>query len=378
MNEMERENLRKVILNYLKEIGFDINPHLRPRNPSKNFLRRIHDKRRIEQIIKNKNFLKEHTETVKKYYKPKEINLEDIKLKMVFIGNKNSEDYVIYKWWSIMWWSLPYERSVGRSIKYILFDEIHDLPFGIVGLQSPFLSCEARDKYLGISKEMRDYWVNQSLSAQRVGALPPYNQLFGGKIVAMSLSSRELWEYYKQKYNGKVTMKKKRQIPANLLFVTTLSAYGRSKMYEDLYFCGKKLSEFIGYSKGAGTFHFTDEIYEVLLGVLGKKICRDSFKTSPSRKLKLTSKALKLIGLTDFEYHNVKRAVYLFPHAENLREVISLGKKPKWTNFRFEDLYKSWKVNLENQRILPIDWNKIKLLVAKNLPEGLKKEFFSA
>jgi len=54
-----------------------------------------------------------------------------------------------------------------------LWDKTHDAPFGLISLQSPLLKMAVRDNYLGIPGDELDRWVNKSLHAQRVGALPP-------------------------------------------------------------------------------------------------------------------------------------------------------------------------------------------------------------
>ncbi|ADT84403.1 Druantia anti-phage system protein DruA [Thermococcus barophilus] len=361
MNEQNLDEIREKLISYFHELGFLVNPHLKPKDYSKDFLRLLHSKRRIEQLYKHKDFLEQYYPLIREYYKDMEINLEDIKLEVKFV-ERGTEEYILFKWWNLVWWSLPYEKSVGRRIYYMLFDKYHNLPFGLVVLQSPILYCKARDEYLGITKETRDYWINQSLYGQRIGALPPYNKIFGGKMVSMSLASVEIRKRYREKYKNKVTAKKKRILPARLLFIYTLSAYGRSKLYEDLYYDTLPLSIFVGYSSGAGTFHITDGIYKELLKILGENVNTSTF-VSPSRKLKLVSRAFRILGLYGFEYHNIKRGVYLFPHVNNLREVINNNERPKWRNIKFENLFEHWLQNYVPDKLkrkkIKVSWGKL-------------------
>lgn len=81
-----------------------------------------------------------------------------------------------------MWWSIPYQHPYGRQMRFLVWDTYHDLPFGLINLQSPILKMSVRDKSLGIPDKEVDLWVNKSMNAQRVGALPPYNELIGGKL----------------------------------------------------------------------------------------------------------------------------------------------------------------------------------------------------
>ncbi len=359
MNEKDIEELRTKILNYFKEVGFEIGSGLKPKKTTKNFLRKLHEQRRIEQLKKNRRFICENIHLLKRYYEKKEvIYVDEIELELRFIETR-SEEYTLFKLWNLIWWSLPYERSVGRQMRYMLFDVSHGLPFGIVTLQSPILRCEARDKFLGIDAEHRDYWINQSLYAQRVGALPPYNIIGGGRMVAMSLSSQELRYAYREKYEGKLTAKKKRIIPARLLFVTTFSAYGRSKIYENLR-CRYPLSIFVGWTKGAGTFHIPDSLYDMLLSVTGE-YDKSAFVSS-SRKLKLITRALQILGLENAVYHHINRAIYIFPHAQNIKEVITKNEKPKWLDLNFRSLFRCWKESINVDRI-EVSWDRIRSIL---------------
>ncbi|WP_297090644.1 Druantia anti-phage system protein DruA [Thermococcus sp.] len=351
MNTEDIEVVRQRLLQYFQDIGFSVNPHLKPSKSSKEFLRALHSKRRLEQLQANRKFLEHNFPLIREYYKEVEISIEDIKLELRFVdASKQDDNYILFKWWNLVWWSLPYERSIGRKISYLVFDKYHNLPFGLVVLQSPVMYCRARDEYLGITKEKRDYWINQSLYGQRVGALPPYNRIFGGKLVSMSLVSAEIREEYHRKYHGRKTLKQKRVLPSNLLFTYTLSAYGRSKIYEDLYFKGEPLSVFAGYSRGAGTFHISDSMYQELLRLLGENVKKSVF-VSPSRKMKLLAKAFRIIGLPGFEYHNIKRGVYIFPHVYNLREIISSNEAPRWKSIKFKELYQEWMENYLSPKI---------------------------
>jgi uncharacterized protein DUF4338 len=52
--------------------------------------------------------------------------------------------------WNFIWWSVPYQRPYGRQMRFLLWDTTHDLPFGLMNLQSPVLRMSVRDKSLGI------------------------------------------------------------------------------------------------------------------------------------------------------------------------------------------------------------------------------------
>jgi Domain of unknown function (DUF4338) len=97
-------------------------------------------------------------------------------------------------WWNFIWWSILYQYPYERQMRFLVWDTYHDLPFGLINLQSPILKMSVRDKSLGIPNDEVDIWVNKSMSAQLVGALAPYNELVGGKMVALAITSNEIRE----------------------------------------------------------------------------------------------------------------------------------------------------------------------------------------
>ena len=251
----------------------------------------------------------------------------------------------LFRWWNLTWWSLPYERSYGRQMRFVVWDEYHNAPIGLIGLQSPILSWNVRDHHLGITPEKRDFWVNQSMNAQRLGALPPYNKFLGGKLVASLLASDVVRQSFHNKYKDYETLLKKRVIPANLLFITTTGAYGKSSVYNRLRFDNDKICEFIGYTNGSGSFHIPNTLYEGFVSHLrdnGAKVGR-SFGNGPSVKMKIIDEGMRLLGFRDGSDHGVKRSVYLFPFAKNVKEVIQNGEEPIWYGRSVDDLTRYWK-----------------------------------
>ena len=230
-------------------------------------------------------------------------------------------------------------------MRFIVWDKYHNAPIGLIGLQSPILNWGPRDKYLGITPEKRDYWVNQSLSAQRIGALPPYNDILGGKLVTLLMTSNVVRERFREKYSGKKTVMQGRTLPADLLFVTTTGAYGKSSVYSRIRFNDTSVSKFVGYTQGFGTFHVPNALYEDLLTYLEKRgvDTKRGYGTGPSRKLRLIDEALNMLGFANGVTHGIKRALYLFPLATNLSDVIQKGKKPEWQDRTVEDLTACWK-----------------------------------
>jgi len=339
------ETLRKKIIKVLKEQGFKVNPHVRPKGYSKTTYRKIQQKARYEQLSLHKNFLIDSFEKVKKYFRDgSEIIPEKISLELREVQSGSFEE-ILFKWWNLIWWSIPYQRSYGRQMRFLLWDTTHDAPFGLICLQSPVLKMSVRDNYLGIPKEELDIWVNKSMNAQRVGALPPYNELLGGKMVALALTCNEIRELYGEKYKSRISIIKKRKLEPELLFITTTSAFGKSSLYNRLRYNGEVVAQSLGYTQGSGTFHIPENLYEEILNFLEDKGIDTArgYGHGPSRKLKLISLGLKYLGLSKYEYHGIKRELYLFPLVKNLKRVIQENEKPIWIDRPFDKLVDYWK-----------------------------------
>jgi hypothetical protein len=342
---MRKEFLRKKIVKALEEQGFKINPHLKPAGSSKRTYKRVQQKARLEQILKHKEFLHDTIDKVKNYCRDgKDIIPENISLELRDVQSESFEE-IIFRWWNFIWWSIPYQRSYGRQMRFLLWDTTHNAPFGLICLQSPVLKISVRDSFLEIPKDELDIWVNRSMSAQRVGALPPYNELLGGKMVALALTSNEIREAYREKYKDYISIIKGRKFKPDLLFITTTSAFGKSSLYNRLKYNDETVAVCLGYTKGSGTFHIPEEIYMDLLDFLKDKgvDVNRGYGHGPSRKLKLISLSLKYLGLSKFEYHGIKREFYLFPLVKNLRDIIQKKRKPISVDRPFNRLADYWK-----------------------------------
>ena len=183
------------------------------------------------------------------------------------------------------------------------------------------------------------------MNAQRVGALPPYNMLIGGKMAALAMVSNEVRKAYRKKYNGRITLLNKRILKPDILFITTTSAFGKSSMYDRLTYGDKKVAIRIGHTKGMGTFQFSDCITRGLYGVLQRRNINTSttYGNGPSKKIKLLRDALNYLDLRGFYNHGIKREVYLFRLAKNLERVIHNGVRPRWYDRTFLELEEYWK-----------------------------------
>ena len=301
---------------------------------------------RFVKAKKALNFLQTNRDLALNYIVDgKDIEIEKIQPQLIEVES-GSRWEILFRWWCLTWWSIPYERSFGRQMRFVIFDKYHKSIIGLIGLHSPILAWGPRDQYLSIKTgPEREWWVNQSLNAQRVGALPPYNDLLAGKLIASFLVSREIRNSFSKKYRGQKTLMQKRILPSQLLFITTTGAFGKSPIYERLSYQKQKLSFFLGYTKGSGSFHIPDNIYSDMLDYLSyQKIdTARGYGTGPSRKMKLIRAVMDNLGYTEGTNHGIKRGLYLFTALKNLHNVINCGENPEYTDLSINDLSDFWK-----------------------------------
>lgn len=369
--------LKNNIIDSLECQGFSVNGKVQPLKFNKNAYRKIHTQSKIEQLKLQKTFFEKSHDIVKQYFvKGIDINPAEIKLELRLVET-GSEDEIVYRWWNLLWWSVPYQKAYGRQMRFLLWDTTHNAPFGIIGLQSPVLKMSVRDSYLKIPNGDLDLWINKSMQAQRLGALPPYNQLLGGKMVGLALTSNELRKAYKEKYQNVTTLMKKRKIEPDLLFITTTSAFGRSSIYNRLKFNNEPVAISLGYTQGSGTFHIPQDLYIEIQEYLKKRDVniKTTFGNGPSRKIKLLDKAFGMLNLGNYTYHNIQREFFLFPLAKNINNVIQKNVRPNYYSRKLYNLTDYWIERWCSPRSKRItDWQKFN---GKKLSYYLKSKFMS-
>lgn len=317
------------------------------RSRQRKSLRRAHFLAKKERISGQRDFILGNRATVREWMiNGADLSVKDISPKLIMV-HPSTENEVIYKWWNHVWWSLPYEKAYGRQMRYIVWDEYHDAAIGLIGLQSPILSWGPRDSYLNIPRDDKDCLINQSMSIQRLGALPPYNEILGGKLVAMLAAGDKIRRDFRKKYKDRATVMRERVIPANLLFATTTGAFGKSSIYNRLKDAdGAALAKYIGDSGGTGSFHIPNAVYSKILAFLaeeGVDVGR-GYGHGPSRKMRLISAGMDRLGYKDGNRHGIKRAIYLFSYVKNLEKLISEEHtRPLWIKRQESGLTDFWK-----------------------------------
>ena len=180
------------------------------------------------------------------------------------------------------------------------------------------------------------------------GAVPPYGEILGGKLVAMLMLSREVAEHFERRYSGRTSLISSalagRPIsrPARLSAVTTSSLYpvgssqyNRINVKTDR---GSVKYERIGKTESYGTVHFSSDTVEALgelarLASSKRQLVNNIFGEGASPKFRLIRDGLDAVGLDAgiFLRHHSPRLLYVACSCSNIDEImLGLEQEPDY------------------------------------------------
>ncbi len=171
------------------------------------------------------------------------------------------------------------------------------------------------------------------------GAIPPYGELLGGKLVAMLMASPQVVCDYRELYGGQPGQIASRLAgepvirPADLVFLTTTSLYHvGSSQYERIRIPGPRgrqiTFDFIGHTEGYGLLLLSSEttgcLGEIAVQTHGMRRVNNIFGEGVSPRLRTTREGLALIGIPQelVLRHNCPRLIYGIRLATNAFEYL--------------------------------------------------------
>lgn len=243
-------------------------------------------------------------------------------------------------------WSIPYSKGYGRRMRFVVYDEYHKVVIGILGFQSPPADLACRDALFNYPDKEKLSMVNRTMDVYTIGAIPPYSNILGGKLVAGLVASDDVRQAYWRLYAGKKTVMNKVTIEQPLVGVTTTSVYGRSSIYNRLKYKDRLIAEPIGYTKGYGTIHL-EQVYPDILKLLRHEqpeFISGGFGTGPKIRWQHYIRAFSLLQLSShFFEHGLRREVYLFRFTENIERGMSTGNFGQILSLSVSDYSEFWK-----------------------------------
>lgn len=262
-------------------------------------------------------------------------------------------------------WSIPVSKGYGRRMRYLVWDQHNGRLIGIFALGDPVFNLRTRDEWIGWSVSQRTERLAHVMDAYIVGAMPPYSQLLGGKLIASLIASDEVRDNFRSKYAGKKGIISEVEKPANLGLVTITSALGRSSVYNRLKLSDVLQLQSIGYTEGWGHFHISDEVFEQLRMVLNHLehpyANGHKYGHGPNWKIRTIREGLRALGLDpNVLRHGIRREVFAFALCQDIQaflrgerdyepitapvSVIADAAKERWIVPRAERMptYRGW------------------------------------
>jgi hypothetical protein len=188
--------------------------------------------------------------------------IENVKPTIVICSSRSQHDLFRYCRLSQNVASGP---RVGRRICALVYDAGHESSplMGAFCLASPIFSIGCRDNYF-------DWKGTEASQRKQIGllrmmdlavcvAIPPYNDLRGGKLIAALAASREIANHFRHSYNDDL-----------LAVITTCCSGVHCPIFNRINLVPGGLFRRIGETSGYTTSHFSDASYEAARRLVGE------------------------------------------------------------------------------------------------------------
>ena len=328
----DKTSLQRAVHSHLLSLGFSKNGsgYFVDGVLTKEKIRNLHAPQRLDALARNRPFLETYgLQLAGHFANGNQVDPTSIDPELVEVTPGSVESRLFR--FACLLWSVPVSRGFGRRLRFLVRDRQNGYLIGLFALGDPVFNLTARDNWIGWTHEDRSDRLVHVMDAYVVGAVPPYSQLIGGKLVAALIASTEVKRAYDRKYLERESVIRKRKHRAPLVLLTTTSALGRSSIYNRLSLPSGPHFLRIGTTKGYGHFHLSGTVFDLLRGhleVTGHPYASGHrFGMGPNWKLRVARAALEDIGIdgNSILKHGIEREVYAIPLASNWDEVL-LGR----------------------------------------------------
>ena len=324
-------SLKRKIRNHLRKIGFrkSSSGGLEADFADKDQIRKIHSWQRRDRLSGCERLISRQAPKLLKYFaNGREVDPEaiDPSLERVVAGTWQSDLFRL----ASLTWSIPVSNGFGRRLRYLVWDGRNGKLIGLIAIGDPVFNLSVRDKFIDWDAKDRAARLVNTMDAYVLGALPPYNALLGGKMVACLARSREIYADFSRTYGAAAGIISGKEKKARLLAITTSSSLGRSSVYNRLNLDGQRYFQSIGYTQGWGHFHIPDSLFRELrdyLRSIGHRYADDyCFGQGPSWRLRTSRAALLKLGFrNDLLRHGIRREVFWCGLADNAATILRTG-----------------------------------------------------
>lgn len=350
MHDVESQQLKSGIRNSLKGQGFSVHRDRidLPADPNKDDLRDIHALAVRHRVEKSRpGLVRYQKDLLLRVANGSDVVPEKIEPVLVPVES-DSRDELLFRFASLHW-SIPVSSGYGRRLRFLVVDQANDKLIGIIGLGDPVFSLAARDKWIGWGKDARAERLQNVMDAFVLGAVPPYSQLLCGKLVASFVTSNEVRDAFKRKYDRRKSIIREKQLSARLALVTTTSALGRSSIYNRLKHQGRLAFESVGFTQGSGEFQFFNGVYDQMTqfaeNYLEPSAKHGDWGTGFRNRREVVRKCLADVGLAaEWLYHGIRREIFVAPLAQNTKEFLcGEHSRLRWHNQTADDLFRGFR-----------------------------------
>jgi hypothetical protein len=307
---------------------------LKPPGNDKETVRKVHSEQRIDRLALSSTFIADrYAKLIKHFASGDDIDPARIRPVLQKISSESWETELFRL--ASLTWSVPVSNGFGRRIRYLVWDQSNEKLMGIIAIGDPVFNLGVRDALIGWNSEARAQRLVNVMDAYVLGAIPPYNQLLGGKAVSCLIRSRDVYDDFSRAYGKTTGIISQEAKKARLLAVTTSSSMGRSSIYNRLKLGETAYFRPIGYTGGWGHFHVPDDLFAQLrdyLRLIGHSYAdQHRFGQGPNWRLRTTRAALVALGINDdILRHGIQREVFLCELADNAIKILRTGKgQPK-------------------------------------------------
>jgi hypothetical protein len=315
--EAREASLKRKLRAHFKVLGFTKSAEglLVPPGLTKDLYRQVHSIQRATKLHEASQWLRAQEERLIGHFANGiEVDPERIAPRIDLVTSGTSESD-LFRFASLTW-QIPVSSGYGRRIRFVVRDDANGKLIGIFALGDAVFNLRARDAAIGWDHEQRAKSLVHIMDAYVLGAVPPYNMLLGGKLVASLVKTQEVVDAFKAKYRSSVGIISGERKSPRLAVVTTTSAFGKSSVYNRLRLRGDPIFESLGYTSGWGHFHFSEALFDEMREFLAAKRpeLRDSFEfgQGPNWRLRIIKQALSQIGLDrSLAQHGMEREVFL-------------------------------------------------------------------
>lgn len=320
--------LKRKIRTHLRKLGFQKGPGgtLVPPSTAKESVRALHYEQRRAGLKEQREFVQRVLPELQHYFaEGGEVDPSRVEpvLELIKAATWQSDLFRL----ASLSWSVPVSAGYGRRLRYLVWDKSNGKLIGIIALGDPVFNLKARDDLIGWNVKDREKRLVNVLDAYVLGAVPPYNMLLGGKLIACLVRSREVRDDFARKYGGTRGVISRKKKGAQLAIVTTSSSLGRSSVYNRLKLGQETYMRSIGFTQGWGHFHVPDTLFAELRDYLRKRkhkyVDGHRFGEGPNWRLRTIRAAFDALAFkADLLRHGIGREIFICEVARNARKIL--------------------------------------------------------